>query len=135
MRGRRSTAKKLFVQGLKPVTSIIPMLGTLFLALVLTMSGCVVYEPVTVGPTVQQRFDRSFAAASSAMSDQGLAIAAQDRGAGTIRGTKDGTTIVATLRTLPDGSIEVRFDSSGAGGNDPNLIHRVSEGYDRRMGR
>jgi hypothetical protein len=115
--------------------SINPILGALALALVGSLSGCVVYEPVAVGPTIQQRFDRSFAAAGSAMTDQGLAITAQDRGAGTIRGAKDGTTIVATLRTLPDGSIQVRFDSSGAGGNDPTLIHRVSEGYDRRMGR
>jgi hypothetical protein len=99
------------------------------------MGGCVVYEPVAVGPTVQQRFDRSFAAAAGAMTDQGLAITAQDRGSGTIRATKDGISIVATLQTLPDGSIQVRFDSSGASGNDPNLIHRVSDSYDRRMGR
>ena len=102
-------------------------------ALVVTLAGCVVYEPVAVGPTVQQRFDRSFAAAAGAMSDQGLAITAQDRGAGTIRGTRDGTTIIATLSTLPDGSIQVRFDSPGA--SDPGLIHRVSDSYDRRMGR
>ena len=109
------------------------LLRAVVVAVVLTLGGCVVYEPVVVGPTVQQRFDRSFAAAAGAMSDQGLAITAQDRGSGTIRGTKDGTTIVATLQTLPDGSIQVRFDSSGA--SDPNLIHRVSDSYDRRMGR
>ena len=72
-------------------------------------------------------------AAAGAMSDQGLTITAQDRGAGTIRGTRGGTTIVATLTTLPDGSIQVRFDAPGA--NDPNLIHQVSDSYDRRMGR
>jgi hypothetical protein len=103
------------------------------LAIMLTVGGCVVYEPVAVGPTLQQRFDRSYAAAAAAMSDQGLAITAQDRGAGTIRGTKDGTTIVASLQTLADGRIQVKFDSSGTG--DPNLVHRVSDSYDRRMGR
>jgi hypothetical protein len=109
------------------------LLHALALAIAVSLGGCVVYEPVAVGPTPQQRFDRSYAAAASAMSDQGLAIIAQDRGAGTIRGTKDGTTIVASLQTLPDGRIQVKFDSSGTG--DPNLVHRVSESYDRRMGR
>ena len=108
-------------------------LAVIAIVVAASMGGCVVYEPVVVGPTVQQRFDRSYAAAAGAMSDQGLAITAQDRGAGTIRGTKDGTTIIATLSTLPDGSIQVRFDSPGA--SDPNLIHRVSDSYDRRMGR
>ena len=109
------------------------LLHAIAVAAVITVGGCVVYEPVAVGPTVQQRFDRSFAAAASAMTDQGLAIAAQDRGAGTVRGVRDGTTIVATLQTLPDGSIQVRFDSAGAA--HPDLLHRVSDSYDRRMGR
>jgi hypothetical protein len=111
------------------------ILTALLFATAVSLAGCVVYEPVVVGPTVQERFDRSFAAAAGAMSDQGLAITSQDRGAGTIRGTKDGAVIVASLQTLADGSIQVRFDSSGASGNDPNLIHRVSSSYDRRMGR
>jgi hypothetical protein len=108
-------------------------LKAVVLAIVVGLAGCVVYEPVAVGPTLQQRFDRSYAAAAAAMSDQGLAITGQDRGAGTIRGTKDGTTIVASVQTLADGRIAVKFDASGPG--DPNLVHRVSDSYDRRMGR
>lgn len=101
----------------------------------LALGGCVYYEPVAVGPSVQQRFDRSWDAALFAMRDQGVTIEAQDRGAGAIRGTRGGVTIVASLRTRPDGSIEVRFDQPGGAAADPGLIHRVSESYERRMGR
>lgn len=97
--------------------------------------GCVYYEPVAVGPTTQQRFDRSWAAAMGAMIDQGVRIDAQDRGAGVIRGNRGGIAITAQLQTLADGNIQVRFDQSGATSTDPNLIHRVSDSYDRRMGR
>lgn len=101
----------------------------------LALGGCVYYEPVAVGPNVQQRFDRSWDAALLAMRDQGVTIGVQDRGAGVIRGERGGAAIVATVRTRPDGSIEVRFDQSGATPADPGLIHRVSESYERRMGR
>ena len=101
----------------------------------LLLGSCVVYEPVPVGPTTQQRFDRSWSAAAGAMSDQGVAIDAQDRAAGAIRGNRGGIVITATLQTLADGSIQVRFDQSGATSTDPGLIHRISESYERRMGR
>ena len=112
----------------------------LFVALLFLLGGCVVYEPVPVSsqPTLQQRFDRSWAAAAGAMSDQGLSITAQDRGAGFIRGAKDGVTVTATLTTLADGRVQVKFDSktdSKTSGTDSSLIRRVSESYERRMGR
>ena len=103
----------------------------------LSLNSCVAYEPVPVSsqPTVQQRFDRSWAAATGAMSDQGLTITSQDRGAGVMRGERGGTTITATLKTLADGSVQVEFASQGASSTDPGLIQRVSVSYDRRMGR
>ncbi len=103
----------------------------------LALGGCVVYEPVPVvtQPTVQQRFDRSWAAAAGALADQGVTITAQDRGAGVIRGERGGVGIAASVRTLADGRIEVKFDQTGATSSDPGLVHRVSESYDRRMGR
>jgi len=106
-------------------------------ATTLVLGACVVYEPVAVspGPTVQQRFDRSWAAAGGAMSDQGVAVTAQDRGAGVIRGERGGIAITATLITMADGSIQVKLESSGATNNDPGLVQRVSESYERRMGR
>jgi hypothetical protein len=103
----------------------------------LSLGACVVYEPVPVisQPTLQQRFDRSWAAAAGAMSDQGLTIASQDRGAGVIRGEQRGIAITATVETLPDGRIQVKFSSQGPSSADPGLIQRVSDSYDRRMGR
>ncbi|MGH8800730.1 MAG: hypothetical protein ACREX6_00335, partial [Casimicrobiaceae bacterium] len=67
--------------------------------------------------------------------DQGLKIDAQDRGSGVIRGNRSGIVITAQLQTLADGRIQVRFDQSGATSADSGLIHRVSDDYDRRMGR
>ena len=107
-------------------------LRLLVVAAVLLLGGCVVYEPYPVSP--QQRFDRSWAAASGAMSDQGLTITSHDRGAGVIRGERSGITITATLHTLADGAVEVRF-ASNRDSPDPGLVHRVSDSYDRRMGR
>jgi len=102
---------------------------------VLALGGCVVYEPVVVQPSPQQRFDRSWDAAGGALADQGVTITAQDRGAGVLRGERGGVGITASVRTLADGRIEVKFDQTGATGSDPNLVHRISESYDRRMGR
>ena len=108
----------------------------LVLAAVAALSGgCVVYEPVPVGVSMQERFDRSWAAATGAMYDQGLAIDTQDRARGIVRGSRGGVVITGTLETMADGSIQVRFQDSGARSNDPKLIHRVSESYERRMGR
>lgn len=101
-------------------------------------SGCVVYEPVPVASPTQsasQRFDRSWNAATGALVDQGLTIVSQDRGAGVIRGKRGDITIVANVESLADGRVQVKFGSAGATDADPGLIHRVSESYERRMGR
>jgi hypothetical protein len=109
----------------------------LALGFALAVGGCVVYEPVPVvaQPTVQQRFDRSWAAAAGALADQGVTITAQDRDAGVVRGERGGIGITASVRTLADGRIEVKFDQTGTASSDPGLVHRISESYDRRMGR
>lgn len=109
----------------------------LIVSAVLSLGACVVYEPVPVSPqtTLQQRFDRSWSAAAGAMSDQRLTITSQDRGAGVIRGERGGLTITATIETLGDGRIQVKFGSKGDNSLDPGLIQRVSDSYDRRMGR
>jgi len=101
----------------------------------LSLGACVVYEPVPLSaqPTLQQRLDRSWAAAAGAMSDQGLTITSQDRGTGVIIGERGGITITATVEALADGRLQVKFASKGADGTD--LTQRVSDNYDRRMGR
>jgi hypothetical protein len=68
------------------------------------------------------------------MSDQGLTITSQDRGAGVIRGERGGITITTTLETLVDGSVQVKFASRGDDRADPGLVRRVSDSFDRRMG-
>ena len=95
-------------------------------ALLSLLPGCVVYEPVPVS----SRYDQSWNAATGAMADQGVSVATQDRGAGVIRGTRGAANVEASVRTLADGRVEVRFHSS-----DSSLAHRISESYDRRMGR
>ncbi|HUH92101.1 MAG TPA: hypothetical protein VL742_03005 [Casimicrobiaceae bacterium] len=104
-------------------------------ATALALAACVVYEPMVVpGSTVQQRYDRAWSAALGAMYDQGVSVSVQDRGAGVIRGERGGMTITGTLQAMPDGSVQVKFTSSGPKSADPDLIHRVSDSYDRRMG-
>ena len=102
------------------------------------LSGCYYSYPATpvaTGPTLQERFDRSWSAALGAMDDQGVSIYEQDRGAGVIRGSRDDIVVTAILRTRADDRLEVEFSQSGATSNDPNLIDRVTDSYNRRMGR
>ena len=84
---------------------------------------------------VPASFDRSWSAALGALGDQGVHITSEDRGAGQIRGTRDGIDVTANVRTQTDGSVRVEFNTSGATTRDPKLIDRVSQSYDRRMGR
>jgi hypothetical protein len=69
------------------------------------------------------------------MYDQGLTITAQDRGAGLIQGQRGSITITTTLVTLADGGVQVKFASKGDDRADPDLVRRVSDSFDRRMGR
>ena len=108
------------------------------LLVALVLGGCYYpypTTPVSTGPTLQQRFDQSWSAAIGAMGDQGLTIDDQDRGAGVIRGSRGGIVITATVRTRADNRVEVEISQSGATGNDPDLMSRVSKSYHRRMGR
>lgn len=99
----------------------------------LTLTACVVYEPVPVsqGPST---YDRSWAAVIGALQDQGVAINEQDRASGVVRGTRGQVTVTALVRTQADGRVRVEFNTSG-GAADPQLVERVSASYNRRMGR
>jgi hypothetical protein len=113
-------------------------LTSLTLVLVLAgLGGCVAYTPVPVTapqPSPQQRFDRSWAAAAGAMTDQGVTITSQDRGAGVIRGARAGVPVTATVQTQADGNVQVSFETVGAAEKDPGLTQRLRESYLRRMG-
>lgn len=100
-----------------------------------TLSACAYYA-VPAGTVVMRpaSYDRSFAAAAGAMSDQGLAITVQDPASGTVAGKLDSSIVTASVRQQADGSVQVRFDASGDT-RDPTLLQRISLSYDRRMGR
>jgi starvation-inducible outer membrane lipoprotein len=106
----------------------------LLLLAALSLTACVVYEPMPVAqPTLQQRYERSWAAATQAMMDQGVTVVAQDRVGGVIRGERGNTTITAIVEARSDDRIQVTFNAKGA--DDGGLVQRVSDSYDRRMGR
>ncbi len=108
------------------------------LALVAGLAGgCTYYQtaPGSYSTAPVSGFDRSWGAAKAAFSDQGVPITREDRGAGMLSGSRDGIVITALIRTQADGSVRVEFNSSGATSRDPGLVDRVSQAYNRSMGR
>jgi hypothetical protein len=102
------------------------------------VEGCTYYQTapgVYTTQPVPASFDRSWSAALGAFSDQGVRVTSQDRGAGEIRGTRDGIDVTANVRTQADGSVRVEFNTSGDTARDPKLIDRITRAYDRLMGR
>jgi hypothetical protein len=91
--------------------------------------------PGVYAPAPPTTFERSFHAAAGALEDQGVQITSEDRAAGTIRGRRGAIEVSASVRSQADGSVRVEFNTSGATGQDPALIDRISRSYDRRMGR
>ena len=122
--------------------TIVPGTSVLVALAVAAIGGCYYPYPVAVAPppavvttSVPASFDTSWSAALGAFADQGVQVTSQDRGAGQIRGTRDGINVTATVRTQADGSVRVEFNTSGDTARDPKLIDRVSHAYDRLMGR
>lgn len=97
------------------------------------LPGCTYYGYPAPAGTVPASYDRSFYAAADAMRDQGVVIGTQDAPSGRIVGQRGGTTVSATVGQQADGSVRVQFDSSDS--RDPGLLGRISQSYDRRMGR
>ncbi|SOE89007.1 hypothetical protein SAMN05446927_7642 [Caballeronia arationis] len=108
------------------------LLITTFTAL-LPLTGCPYYVPAGTVVMTPASFDRSFSAAAGAMSDEGLTLTVRDPASGTAVGNLNGMTVTAGVRQQPDGSVVVRFNSPDA--RDPTLLHRISQSFDRRMGR
>ena len=114
-------------------------LGALLLTAAL-LTGCVAYAPppdtyAIAPPSTAVALDRSWAAVVGALGDEGVRITDEDRDAGRIYGSREGINVVANIRSRPDGGVRVEFNTSGATGRDPALIRRISQAYDRRMGR
>ena len=102
--------------------------------------GCTVYQTAprvysSAPPPAQPgAFDRSWTAALGAMEDQGVAISSADRSTGIIKGRRGGIEMTANVRPQPDGTVQVKFNTSGNTAQDPQLISRVSRSFDARMG-
>ncbi|WP_428356703.1 hypothetical protein [Methyloprofundus sp.] len=95
-------------------------------------------QPATAVYTTKSstsKFDQSWSAVIGALSDQGVRITTQDRGAGIIQGTRYGIEVTGNIRTQADNSVHVQFDTSGETKSDPQLIQRITDSYNRRMGR
>ena len=97
------------------------------------LAGCASQEPAPAPPP--STFDRSWSAALSAVQDEGVRIASEDRGSGVIRGLRDEQEVTVNLRTQADGSVRIEISARGPKGSDPGLAGRISRAYDRRMGR
>jgi hypothetical protein len=108
-------------------------------AATVSLGGCAYYAvpvtpvPVTQTTTTPANFDRSYNAALGAMQDQGLAISRNDAGGGVIVGSREQSTVTASITRQADGSVRVSFDGSSA--QDPGLVDRVTRSYQSRMGR
>ena len=104
--------------------------GTLF-------AGCTYYQtvPGVHTTTPPSGFDRSYSAAVGALGDQGVRITSENQSVGIVRGNRRGIDVTANVRTQADGSVRVEFNTAGATTNDPELINRITQSYNRRMGR
>jgi hypothetical protein len=97
--------------------------------------GCVVYEPVPAYVPAPSAFDRSWSAAIAAAQDEGVRITSEDRSNGVITGSRGEQSVTINVRTQADGRVRVEFSARGPKGSEPGLASRVSQAYDRRMGR
>ncbi|CAG2137871.1 hypothetical protein [Cupriavidus numazuensis] len=107
------------------------LLAVFAVVLLLLQGGCTYYG--VPAPGAPASFDRSFDAAAGAMRDEGVAVSVQDYASGSIAGNYGNTVVRASVQRQADGSVRVQFDASDS--RDPNLLGRISNRYDRRMGR
>lgn len=98
------------------------------------LSGCVVYEPYP-GYYYSSTHDRAWSAALGALQDAGVQVTSAEPASGYIRGTKDGINVTVSVLRQVDGRTRVQFDTKGPTERDPGLSNRMSEAYERRMGR
>jgi len=114
----------------------------LILALAVAIAGgCTYYQAApgtytTTSSTASvSKFDRSWSATVGAFADQGVRVTSEDRGAGVIQGTRSGIHVTGDVQQQADGSVRVQLDTSGDTSQDPGLIDRITQSYQRRMGR
>lgn len=106
----------------------------LSLCMALLSAGCTYYGyPPGPPPPQATNYDRSFYAAADALRDQGVTIQVQDQATGNISGNFGSTPVSASIRQQADGSVRVAFTTGDS--RNPGLIDRITQSYNRRMGR
>ena len=110
----------------------LPGAAALLTAVFMLLSGCEVHEPV---PTYPSMFDRAWSAAITAAQDEGVRIMSEDRSNGVITGSRGDQDVTISVRTQADGRVRVELSARGPGGSDRVLAERLSQAYDRHMGR
>ena len=80
-------------------------------------------------------FENSWQAARGAAYDDGVYLTVEDRTGGIMRGTKGTIEVVISVKPQTDGSVIVGFTANGPLDQDPRLLERLKNAYERRMGR
>lgn len=102
----------------------------------LTLSACTYYQTApgvysSVAVPSVSKFEQAWSASIGAFSDQNIHITLEDRNAGVIQGYYNNTDVSGNITHQANGDVRVQFDTS----NDPALINRITQSYNRRMGR
>jgi hypothetical protein len=98
--------------------------------LALGLAGCVVYAPAPV-----DQVEVSFNAAHGALQDVGLNVVSADRATGTLRGVRGDVEGVIQVAMRNDGRVGVQITARDPANRDPGLVDRITNAYNRRMGR
>jgi hypothetical protein len=98
--------------------------------LALGLAGCVAYEAVPADP-----MQRPWQSAIGAIQDAGLHLVTADQATGTIRGARGSVEGIIVVRMRNDGRVGVEIRASDPAGQDPGLVQRLTDAYNRRMGR
>jgi hypothetical protein len=101
------------------------------LLVALALSGCVYYAP----PPQQDPVEVSFNAALGALQDVGMTVASADRASGTLRGMRGNVEGVIQVSMRADGRVGVQITARDPSKVDPGMVDRLTEAYNRRMGR
>jgi hypothetical protein len=97
--------------------------------LALGLAGCVYYPPPA------DPLEVSFNAAMGALQDAGLAVVTADRATGTLRGTRGNVEGIIQVSLRSDGRVGVAINARDPARSDPGLVDRLTDAYNRRMGR
>jgi hypothetical protein len=101
-----------------------------FLLIGLGLAGCATYEAVPVDP-----MRAPWQSAIGAIGDAGLQLVTADQATGTVRGTRGSVEGIIAVRMRGDGRVGVEISSRDPDKQDPTLVQRLTDAYNRRMGR